>query len=209
MSDHETPKTVYWIDNTLYLNITNRCSNYCYFCFKRYKHGVGGFNLKLTHEPSAAEITGELTQVLHARNWDGLVFCGLGEPTTRLDVLLEVARWVRKNYGKPLTIRLDTNGHGYTLNPGREVADELKMAGVDKASVSLNAADCETYMEICNPTFQGAFEAVLEFIRRSKGVLEVEATVVRVPEVDLAKTKALADELGVALRVREYIPCFY
>ena len=68
MSQNDKPKTVYWLDNTLYLNITNQCSNSCYFCLKRYKRGVGGFNLKLTQEPSISEITTELSEVLHMRS---------------------------------------------------------------------------------------------------------------------------------------------
>ena len=209
MMQHEKPTTVYWLDNTLYLNITNQCSNSCYFCLKRYKRGVGGFNLNLTHEPTVEEITAELSEVLHMRSWDDLVFCGFGEPTERLDVLLEVARWVRQHYGRQLQIRLDTNGHGYALNAGRDVASELKAAGVDKVSVSLNAGDRETYMEICKPTFPDAYEAVLDFIGRAKLVLEVEVTAVRLPEVDLAKLQSVADGLGVVFKVREYIPCFF
>ena len=209
MNQNDKPKTVYWLDNTLYLNITNQCSNCCYFCLKRYRRGVGGFNLKLAHEPTVAEITAELAEVLHMRSWNGLVFCGFGEPTERLDVLLEVARWVRQHYGRPLQIRLDTNGHGYSLNAGRDVAAELKAAGVDKVSVSLNAGDRETYMEICKPTFPDAYEAVLDFIGRAKLVLDVEVTAVRLPEVDLAKVQSVADGLGVAFKVREYIPCFF
>ena len=206
---NEKPRTVYWLDNTLYLNITNQCSNCCYFCLKRYRRGVGGFNLKLAHEPTVEEITAELAEVLHMRSWDGLVFCGFGEPTQRLDALLEVARWVRQHYGRLLQIRLDTNGHGYMLNAGRDVAAELKAAGVDKVSVSLNAGDRETYVEICKPNFPDAYEAVLEFIRRAKLVLEVEVTAVRLPEVDLLKVQAVADGLGVVFKVREYIPCFF
>ena len=205
----EISKTVYWLENTLYLNITNQCSNSCYFCLKRYRRGVGGFNLKLAQEPTVAEITAELAEVLHMRSWDGLVFCGFGEPTERLDVLLEVARWVRQHYGRPLQIRLDTNGHGYLLNSGRDVATELKAAGVDKISVSLNAGEKETYMEICKPTFQDAYKAVLDFIRRAKLVLDVEVTAVRLPEVNFVKVQAVADGLGVAFKVREHIPCFY
>jgi TatD family-associated radical SAM protein len=116
---------------------------------------------------------------------------------------------VRQHYGRPLQIRLDTNGHGYALNPGREIAAELKAAGIDKVSISLNAGDRETYMEICKPTFPDAYEAVLDFIRRAKLVLDVEVTAVRLPEVDLARVQAVADGLGVAFKVREYIPCFY
>lgn len=209
MIQNHKPKTVYWLDKTLYLNITNQCSNNCYFCLKRYKQGVGGFNLKLAEEPSVAQITSELTEVLHMRSWDGLVFCGLGEPTERLDALLEVTRWVRQHCGKPLQIRLDTNGHGYKLNECRDVAAELKVAGVDKVSVSLNAGDRETYMEICKPAFSEPYEAVLDFVRRAKLVLDVEVTAVRLPEVDLAKVQTVSDSLGVKLKVREYIPCFY
>lgn len=143
------------------------------------------------------------------RSWNGLVFCGFGEPTERLDVLLEVARWVRKHNGRPLQIRLDTNGHGYVLNPNKDVAAELKAAGIDKVSVSLNAGDRETYMDICKPTFPEAYEAVLDFIGKAKLVLDVEVTAVRLPEVDLAKVQSVADSLGVKFKVREYIPCFY
>jgi cyclic pyranopterin phosphate synthase len=209
MARDESPRTVYWLDNMLYLNITNQCSNNCYFCLKRYRRGVGGFNLKLAQEPTVAEITAELAEVLYLRSWDGMVFCGFGEPTARLDVLLEVTRWTRQHYGRPLQIRVDTNGHGYALNPSRDVTAELKAAGVDKASVSLNAGDKETYMEICKPTFPEAYEAVLDFIRKAKLALDVEVTAVRLPEVDLVKVQAVADGLGVAFRVREYIPCFY
>jgi cyclic pyranopterin phosphate synthase len=201
------PATVYWLDNTLYLNITNQCSNNCDFCLRRYKQGVGGFNLKLTHEPTVQEITAELSEVLHTRCWDGLVFCGFGEPTCRLNVLLEATRWVRQHYGRPLKIRLDTNGQGYLLNPGRDVVAELKAAGVDSVSVSLNAQNKEVYKEICKPASPGAYEAVLDFISRAKGVLEVQVTAVRLPEVDLAKTQA--EGLGVAFKVREYIQGFF
>lgn len=205
----EAPNTVYWMDNTLYLNITNQCSNNCYFCIKRYRRGVNGFNLKLTKELQTAEITDELAEVLHMRSWVGLVFCGFGEPTERLDVLLEVARWVRWHYGRPLQIRLDTNGHGYVLNPGRDVAAELKTAGVEKVSVSLNAGDAETYVKICKPMFSNAYEAVLDFICRAKLALEVEVTAVRLPEVDLAQVQSVADSLCVPVKIREYIPCFF
>lgn len=106
-------------------------------------------------------------------------------------------------------IRVNTNGHGYVLNRGSNVAAMLKAAGVDKVSVSLNAGDKETYLEICNPTFTNAYETVIDFICKVKLVLEVEATAVRMQEVDVGKTKAVADCLEVKFRIREYIPCFY
>ena len=76
----EKPKTVYWIDNKLYLNITNQCSNRYFFCLKRYKRGVSGFNLKLSEEPSIAQITGELGEVLNMRSRDEAIFAVLASP---------------------------------------------------------------------------------------------------------------------------------
>jgi len=143
------------------------------------------------------------------KSWDEAVFCGFGEPTERLDILLEVAQWIKQHYGRPLKIRVNTNGHGYVLNRGRDVAAELKAAGVDRVSISLNAGDEETYMEICKPTFTGAYEAVIDFIQKAKSRLEVEATVVRMPEVDISKAQAMANQLGIKFRIREYIPCFH
>jgi TatD family-associated radical SAM protein len=197
------------MENKLYLNITNRCSNCCFFCLRNFRRGVGGFNLKLQEELSFEQVTGELSAVLGMRSWSEAVFCGFGEPTERLDILLATARWIRRHYGRPLVIRVNTNGHGYRLNPGVNIADELKAAGVDRVSVSLNAGDVQTYNEICRPSFEGAYETVIDFVKKAKPVLEVEVTAVRMPEVDLAKAKAVAEELGVKFRIREYIPCFY
>ena len=209
MYQKEKPRTVYWLDNKLYLNITNRCSNNCGFCIRKYKSGVGGFRLKLNEEPSATQVIAELKEVIHMRKWAEMVFCGFGEPTERLDVLLEVTRWIRQHYGKPLVVRVNTNGQGYVLNRDRDVAKELKAAGVNKVSVSLNAGDEETYNEVCKPNFDNAYRAVLEFIAKAKEVLEVEITAVTIPEVDLHKVEAVAEEIGVKFRLRDYIPCFW
>jgi len=37
----------------------------------------------------------------------------------------------------------------------------------------------------------------------------VEVSAVRMPEVDVEKVGAVVESLGVPLRVREYIPCFW
>jgi len=146
---------------------------------------------------------------LHLRNWSEIVFCGFGEPTARLDVLLEAARWIRRNFGRPVQIRLDTNGHGYKLNPNRDVIEELKNAGINKLSVSLNAQDKQTYNEVCKPTFSDAYQTILEFIKKANLHLETEATAVRIPEIDIQKTQAVAESLGVKFKIREYSPCFF
>ena len=202
------PSVLYWLGNSLYLNVTNRCSNRCYFCFRKFKTGIREFNLKLEKEPTLEEVIEELQKVINKKNWSEVVFCGFGEPLERLNLVLEVTRWVKKHHWK--TVRIDTNGQGYLLNKGRDVVRELKEAGVDKVSVSLNAHDNETYNQICKPVFEDAYENVMEFIKKAKEEsLETEATAVRIPEVDLAKVKEIAERTGVKFSVREYIPCFW
>ena len=147
---------------------------------------------------------------LALKRWSEAVFCGFGEPTARLDVLLEVARWIRERYGGSVPIRVDTNGHGYLLNKGRDVAEELRAAGVSGVSVSLNGHDEASYAENCRPEFGGGFAAVVDFVKKAKKAgVDVEVSAVRMPEVDMEKVRAVAASLGVPLRVRDYIPCFW
>lgn len=200
---------IYWLGENLYLNITNRCPNNCYFCLKNFSRGVGGFNLKLEKEPSNAEVIAELENVINKRNWREIVFCGFGEPMERLDCVLEVSKWVKRHYGKIVKLRVDTNGQGLLINRGRNVVEELKMAGVDKVSVSLNAHNKETYNQVCRPKFENAFESILEFIEKAKKLLDVEVTVVRIPEVDIQAAEEIAKRLGVKFRVRDYIQPFW
>jgi cyclic pyranopterin phosphate synthase len=205
---NRNPSVVYWLGNSLYLNVTNRCPNSCYFCFRRFKKGIREFNLKLEKEPTTEEVIEELQKVINRKNWSEVVFCGFGEPLERLDLVLEATRWIKKHHWK--TVRVDTNGQGYLLNRGREVARELKEAGVDKVSVSLNAHNKETYNQVCKPALEDAYENVLEFIKKAKQEgLETEATAVTIPEVEITKVKELAENMGVKFSVREYISCFW
>jgi len=193
---------VYWLGDRLYLNITNRCPNRCYFCIRNFADGVGGFNLRLKREPAVSEVIKALEEVMNRRFWAEVVFCGFGEPTERLDCILEVSRWLKRYFN--IQVRLDTNGQGYLLNEGREVLRELKEAGVDKVSVSLNAHNEETYNTVCRPTFKNAYKEVLRFIREAVGLLETEVTAVDVPQVDLAKVEEIAESLGAVFRRRRY-----
>jgi TatD family-associated radical SAM protein len=204
----EQPRTVYWLDGKLYLNITNRCSNRCVFCFRNFKRGVAEFTLKLPSEPSFEQIARELDAAMQRKPWREVVFCGFGEPTERLDLLLELAKYVKKRCGS-VPLRLNTNGHGNALNPGRDVVVELKVAGVETVSVSLNAGDEETYNEVCQPNFAGAFQTVIEFIQKAKEKLDVEVTAVTTPEVEIHEVETITQQMGVKFRLRQCIPCFW
>ena len=53
--------------------------------------------------------------------YDEVVFCGFGESTERLDVLKEIAGYLKERGSK---VRLDTNGLGDLIN-GRSICEEL------------------------------------------------------------------------------------
>jgi TatD family-associated radical SAM protein len=208
MVRNDRPKTVYWLDDRIYLNITNKCPNRCVFCFKNFKPGVGDFILKLTTEPSFEDVVKELNESMRGRVWKEIIFCGFGEPTARLDLLLELTLYVKERFNG-LPIRVNTNGQGNLLNPNRNVVAELKAAGVERISVSLNAGDEDTYNEVCNPSVGRAFDEVLKFIQEAKKALEVEVTAVTTQEIDIHKVEALTKQLGVKFRLRQCVPCFW
>ena len=56
-------------------------------------------------------------------------------------------------------IRLNTNGHGSLIN---KTDLPSKLAGlIDKISISLNAQDAQTYVEICKPDHgENAYKAL-------------------------------------------------
>lgn len=189
---------VYRIRNSLYLNITNRCTAACAFCVRYHTDFVKGHNLRLREEPTAEEV---ITAIGDAKKYDEVVFCGYGEPLVRLDVVKAVAAAVKQQAVK---VRIDTNGHGNLIHK-RNILPEL--AGlVDALSVSLNAQNAELYDKICQPKFGPlSYEAVKDFIREAvKYISEVIVTVVEYPGVDIPACEKIAAELGAKLRVREY-----
>lgn len=196
-------RIAYPIRNSLYLNITNRCSNACAFCVRYRTPYVKGHNLRMEHDPSVEEI---VAAVGDPSRYDEVVFCGYGESTVRYDAMMESARRLRERGAKKL--RLDTNGHG-CLNTGRDVTGEIAET-FDEVSVSLNTHDPEHYKTICRPvnTEADAHAAVCDFIRElSRKMPEgaVKATALEgLPGVDIEKTKALAESLGAVFRARHY-----
>lgn len=189
----------YEFKNALYLNVTNRCPNDCTFCLRNHLSGVGGHNLQLKMEPTAAEV---IAAAGDPRRYAEVVFCGFGEPTVRWEVVKEIARALKAKGGR---IRLDTNGSA-NLTAGRDVTPE--MAGLfDKVSVSVNAAAAEEYERLCRPRAGAtAWAALVAFILGAKRyVPAVETTAVALPGLDLAPVKALAASWGVPLRVRPFV----
>jgi TatD DNase family protein len=180
----------------LYLNITNQCTNDCSFCIRNATDTLWGYNLKLRTEPTVDEL---MAAIGDPSRYGEVVFCGYGEPTVRLDVIVEIGRRLK---AKGVTVRLDTNGQG-SLVWNRNIAPELADA-VDAVSVSLNAADAETYDRVCASRYgRNAYEHVLAFVRESvKAGMDVSVSVVDVPEIDIEAARRVARDLGVPLKVR-------
>jgi TatD DNase family protein len=102
-------------------------------------------------------------------------------------------------------VRLDTDGLA-SLREGADVPPLLAAAGLHAVSVSLNAADAETYARLC-PSRHGAaaYEAVREFIRSAvRCIPEVSASAVAVPGLSEVACRAVAESLGARFRWRPY-----
>lgn len=185
----------YKIRDSLYLNVTNRCTSKCTFCVKFHTDFVKGHKLRLEHEPTEEELKNAIGD---PTKYNEIVFCGYGEPLLRLDAVKSVASWVKEKGGK---VRINTNGHGNLIHK-RNILPELQGL-VDSISISLDAQDEETYNRICRPAFKNAFNEVVNFIKEAaKYIPDVTATVVTAEGVDVDKCREITDSLGVKLRVR-------
>ncbi|MGB9812946.1 MAG: TatD family nuclease-associated radical SAM protein [Thermovenabulum sp.] len=190
----------YKIGDSLYLNITNRCPNKCSFCIRNFAKGVGGYDLWLEREPTTKEI---IEAIKEPEKYKEIVFCGYGEPLLRLQVVLDVASYIKNNY-PGIPIRINTNGLGNLIH-GEDITLQFKGL-IDVVSISLNADNAEKYDKICRSDYgEEAFYAVLEFARKCKNyVPKVILTVVELPEIDIEKCRKIAEELGVGFRVRKF-----
>ncbi len=197
--EKEAPKIAYAIRNSLYLNITNRCTNYCTFCAKFKSYTVKGHYLRLNEEPEFADVLSAIGP--EPEKYAEIVFCGFGEPLLRLDLVKQAGLHLKK---RGCRIRIDTDGLANLVHR-RNVLPELRF--VDVLSVSLNAPDSDAYQRLVKTPFgSAAYPAILYFLREAKKyVSKVIASVVAVPGLDIEACRRVAeDDLGVAFRVREY-----
>ena len=195
----EEVRVSYKIRNSLYLNITNRCTNTCTFCAKRDDYYVKGHYLKLPGEPSVEEVVAEVGDPTEV---DEIVFCGFGEPFLRLADVKAIAKTLK---GKGAKIRINTDGLANLVH-GRNVLPELSGL-VDPPSVSLNAPDTGTYARICPNRYGAAsFPALLDFLREApRHIPSVVATAVALPDLDHDAVRRLAESIeGVTFRLRPY-----
>lgn len=210
----------------LYVALTNRCQARTLPQTRGPSFGMPTFTpLPTGYEPDANAVGGAISAALAARapgasELSGVCFAGLGEPLLRASTLVEVASRLRAAHGPALAIRVNTNGLCEPPDTCVRTAEQLKAAGVTHVSVAFMAADAIAYDALMRPdptgitqSFAGepadagglweatpsktAFERVCAFVAAAAAVgLEVEATAVTVPGVDLGEAEALAWSLG-------------
>lgn len=196
----------YEVEDGLYINMTNRCSNACTFCIRNNGNGAyGSDSLWLLHEPTVDEIL----ESVFARDlsaYKEVVFCGYGEPTYRIEDARTVALKIKERFPS-MHIRMNTNGHSDLIHK-KETA-MLFEGAFDTVGISLNTPNAEEYVKICRPVFgEIAFDGLLKFAEKlKKYVPRVLLSVVRqtLTEEELIECRHIAERIGVELKIREYI----
>ena len=193
-----SPTIAYPIGDRLYLSITDRCTLACRFCPKtKGTMQVHDYDLSMDYRPTTKEI---ITAMGDISSYSSIVFCGYGEPTLRLKVLLEVAREIKNLGGQ---VRINTDGLANLVNK-RNVLPEMSGL-IDSLSISLNAQNEMVYNRHCDPALTGSWEAMLEFLALApQWIPEVTATAINGLEgVDIEECRLLAEQCGVKFRQRE------
>lgn len=196
----------YELDNALYVNITNQCPCSCVFCIRNSTDVIRDSESLwfLSHEPTFEEIKEDFKR-FDISKYKEIVFCGYGEPTERLKTLIKTASFLKEETNLP--IRLNTNGLGELINKGEKITPLLKGL-FDTVSISLNAPNSKRFVQVTNSAFgEKSFDALLSFAKDAKEVFpEVVFTVVDViSEDEIEACQSLADEMGIKLRVRNYV----
>jgi len=194
----------YPVKNGIYVNMTNRCPCACTFCLRHNSDSVYGSEpLWLDHEPTVREVCDSI-DTWDLSQYSEVVFCGYGEPTERLDDLLEVAAHIKTKSSIP--IRINTNGLA-DLIWKEQTAPKLEGL-IDTVSVSLNATNKEEYNRIVRPKFGiESFDAMLRFtadcVKYVPNVVMTVVDVVTSPE-EQELCRSICDSIGATLRVRPF-----
>jgi TatD family-associated radical SAM protein len=195
--------TTYEIGNSLYLNITNRCTNRCDFCIRETATGIGeGLNLWLEHEPTVKEILNDIERYDLSR-YKEIVFCGYGEPLMRLYDVVEICKEIKEK--NSIYIRINTNGQANLIYE-KDITGMFKDI-VDCISISLNAASSALYDKVCHSTYgENAFHSILDFALKCRE--HVSAVILSVVDVmsqtEIEDCKKLAENIGIDFRIRHF-----
>lgn len=195
---------LYKVHHNLYVNLTNKCPCACTFCLRQTRdHMEDSGVLWLEHEPTVDEVIAEFAK-FDMSQYEEVVFCGFGEPTEALEVLLPVARYVKDTFNKP--VRINTNGLG-NLIWNKDITPEFKGL-IDTVSISLNTPNANEYHDLVRSKFgMQSFDAMLDFAKKCTAyVPHVVMTTVAttISKEDEAQCQKICDSLGVTYRIRPW-----
>ena len=198
INNEENPKTVY-------INLTNACTNSCVFCLREQKDDVCGHEMWHDDNYTLEDIIAQFKN--YENSVEEVVFCGYGEPFLKKDMMKRFCEYLRKNYPN-IKIRVNSNGHANAVY-NTNVADEFKNL-IDSVSISLNAPNEKEYDEICNPKINNAYNSMKEFVKACKTAgMDVTTSVVTgfddIHNIDIQKCEEIAKSLGAKFRNREFI----
>ena len=196
---------IYLFEGTPYFNLTNKCPCRCTFCIRDVLETMGDAE-GMWHrtQPTFKEVKKAIDEFDFSQ-FETAVFCGYGEPTNELELLLKTAEYLKEKY-PDLKLRLNTNGLSNLINK-RETAKEI-CENIDAVSISLNATNSEKYDEITRNIFKGeAFDAMLKFTADCvKHCDNVTMTVVDViGKEEIEKSREICKKTGANFRVRELV----
>ena len=196
---------LYKVHHNLYVNLTNKCPCACTFCLRQTRdHMEDSGVLWLDHEPTVDEVIAEFAK-FDMSQYEEVVFCGFGEPTEALEVLLPVAKYVKETFAKP--VRINTNGLG-NLIWNRDITPEFKGL-IDTVSISLNTPNADEYHDLVRSKFgMQSFDAMLDFAKKcTTYVPHVVMTTVAttISKEDEAQCQKICDNLGVTYRIRPWV----
>ena len=200
---------VYSINNepnpkTVYINLTNACTNSCVFCLREQKDDVCGAEMWHDDNYTLEDVIEQFKS--YNPTPQSVVFCGYGEPFLKKEMMKAFAQYLRNNYPE-IKIRVNTNGHANAIYK-TNVAEEFKGL-LDEASVSLNSDNSEQYQEICQPKIENAYDAVKDFLKCCKhaGIKTYASIVTGFDErkINVENCEKIAKELGAEFRNREFI----
>jgi TatD DNase family protein len=197
ITDELSPKTVY-------VNLTNACTNNCVFCLRTQKDDVCGAEMWHDDNYTLEDIITQFKKYNPVPQ--EVVFCGYGEPFLKKDMMKNFALYLRQNYPN-IKIRVNTNGHANAIYK-YNVADEFKDL-IDEVSVSLNSDNSAQYDEICNPKIENAYAEVKNFIKSctEAGIKTIASIVTGFDEreVNADECEKIANSLGAKFKNREFI----
>ena len=182
------------IKKNIYINLTNNCPCSCLFCLRKTKEMAKSNSLWLDTEPGAQQVIEEFEKYDLAK-FNEIIFCGFGEPLTRLDEVLEVAKHL-KNRSSNNPIRINTNGLADLVNK-KETASLFKDL-INTVSISLNASNAKEYLRLTRSEFGiESYDAMLKFTISCKVyVPNVVMTVVDcIGQEEIDACKAVCDSI--------------